>query len=305
MRASQKQVLFEVRKRSGNTLLTVGVVALVLFLITLGLVVFSGIFTQQRMSERADKAAMVAARIMNTGDRAGEINNMLIASRELVFADRVTYNYVLENNPSLQPFAKSLLDQSREGAQMMIDERDTIAKLTSSDLAQFVAQCNHDTSERGFSLPGIYWIGTDLPALTDLQVGYLQGTDSNVQSSENFPDLYDYDISQKCLNENTHLYDGNVTLTLPEPDSDLHFKICSLPAPVKGTIAPARLAAERKFQDFFTMVKNGKQQPGASPQLPTAAKLQVVINLQGLDKKVSQPMAIGATAATNGGSPRP
>jgi hypothetical protein len=117
--------------------------------------------------------------------------------------------------------------------------------------------------------------------------------------------LLSYDLSQKYVDQTSHLYYGNLALSLPDPDSDLTFKVCPLPAPVKGTIAPARLASNDAFQSTFALVKSEKIKSGQCDQLPTAARLNVIINLKGLDTQVTQPMFITSTAASNGGCPRP
>ena len=52
--SNNKKILLD-RKEQGNIYLVIVVVALVLIAITAGLVLFSGLFTQQRVEERAEK----------------------------------------------------------------------------------------------------------------------------------------------------------------------------------------------------------------------------------------------------------
>jgi hypothetical protein len=303
---SASNILSLRRSRNGNILISIGIVALLIILIALGLVVFSGIFTQQRVGERAEKGAMQAARLMNNSDRAGQMNNMLVAARELVFNDRSTYVAVVSDYPDLQPMAKRFLDESKESAEFMIAERERLVKVTMTDLATFTTKCNGDTTDQGhFGLPGVPWIKTDMPAISDLKLGYMKNVDSNVQSPDGNPALLDFDLSQKYVDQTSHLYYGNQALSLPDPDSDLKFKVCPLPAPVKGTIAPARLASNHTFQSTYELVKAGQISRGQCDQLPTAAELNVIINLKGLDTQITQPMIMTSTAASNGGCPRP
>jgi hypothetical protein len=294
------------RNRAGNILMSIAIVALLLFLIALALVVFSGIFTQQRVGERAEKEGMQAARLLNNSDRVGQMNNMLVAARELMFNERSTYVTVVNDYPDLQPLARHFLDESRNAAELMIGEREHLIKITMADLTLFTMNCNGDNADQGhFGLPGVPWIKTDMPAISDLELGYMKNVDSNVQSPDGNPALWDFDLSQKYIDQTSHLYYGNLTMTLPDPDSDLNFKVCPLPAPVRGTIAPARLASNDEFQRTVQLVEAENIKKGQCDQLPTAAKLNVIINLKGVDAKVTQPMIVTATAASNGGCPRP
>ena len=248
---------------------------------------------------------MQAARLMNNSDWTGEMNNMLAASRELVFDDRNTYKTVLRTYPDLQPLAKHFLDESRASAQMTIAQRDRLAEVTMGNLITFETASSKHADQQQYALPGLPLVKTNLPQIVDFQLGYMKGIDSNVQSPDGNLSLLNYDQSQTYVNNSTHLYYGNVTLGLPDADADLRFKICPLAPPVRGTIAPARLASGNAFQRTFDLVKDRQTNPGLCDQLSTAAKLNVVINLKGADGQVTQPMVITVTAASNGGCPRP
>ena len=249
---SATNLLYPRRSRAGNIMISIAIVALLLVLIALGLVVFSGIFTQQSVGERAEKGAMQMARLMNNGDQVGQMNNMLVAARELVFNDRGTYVAVVNDYPDLQPLAKHFLDESRASAELIIGEREHLVKMTMISLASLTAKRSDDATDQGhFVLPGVPWVKTDMPAISDLELGYMRNVDSNVQSPDGNPALLNFDLSQKYVDQTSHLYYGNLALHLPDPDSDLAFKVCPLPAPVRGTIAPARLALQRRVPEYI------------------------------------------------------
>ena len=212
---------------------------------------------------------------MNSGDRVGQMNNMLVASRELLFDDRENYAEVINDYPDLQPIAKRFADQSREAAELMISEREQLAKVTRADLIAFTGRLAPSNAENGkYALPGVPYTGTDLPTVSNFDVGYLNGSQSNVQSPDGNADLLDFDIQEKYVDQASHLYRGNIAMTMPDPDSDLLFKIAPLAAPVSGTIAPARITSESVFRASSKLVQDGKVCYGKFDQLPTGANLK-------------------------------
>src|SRR5262249_50726663 len=83
------------RHERGSTLLLVTASLLtVVFVLALGLSVYAIAFAQQRLEQSDENLAMHAAELMNKGDRSGQMNNMVAASRELVFNSRITYQQI-------------------------------------------------------------------------------------------------------------------------------------------------------------------------------------------------------------------
>jgi hypothetical protein len=294
------------RSARGNTYLIIVTVCCILAVIWAGLFFFSAFFTQQRVETQAEKMALSVARLMNRNDRVGQINNMLAASRQLVFNDRENYQDVVSDYPALQPFAKRLLDESKSSAGIMIEARQTLGAQIKHDIVDFTVKSIGATSDSSqYALPGISEMGAGGPKIVDLEVGSLQGGTANVESAEGDIELTDYDLSQKLVATSSHLYLGNISATLPDPDSDLVYKIATLPAPVLGTIAPARLILNQVFQNEAKLIRNGEVSAVQLDQLPSAVKLGMVIDFKGVSGKIDQHMVVTGIAVTNGGYPRP
>src|SRR5271170_5605314 len=105
------------RDKRGNMLLLTLLVMSIVLLIGASFMTIYGVFlAQQKLEERTENICMVAARSLNADDHAGQMNNLVAASRELVFNSRNTYEYVANNNRTYRVLAAKLLDQAREGA---------------------------------------------------------------------------------------------------------------------------------------------------------------------------------------------
>jgi len=290
--------------QKGNTLiLTILMLGIVMIVMIILFIVYSLFFVQQRQQDRSEKIAMTAARITNYGDRAGQMNNMVALSRQLVFNSRNAYHETAQY-PNLDSFASHLLEESREGAQEVDQARKQLTQLTIADLCDLTKNTNKPGGG-DFGWVNLGWVMTEAPAIKQLELGCVKNVDSNVAAPESNRELWQADTSQNYINPVSNLYYGNMLLSLPE-DKDLTFKISSLPAPVNGTVSPARLTSDADFKSTMRLVENGEFNFGSCEYLPSAVRLNSSVNVENFfDRQSRHTLAVSTTAAANGASPRP
>src|SRR5262249_50796310 len=109
------------------------------------------------------------------------------------------------------------------------------------------------------------WLQTDSMALVEISLGHIDGVQSNVAAANALPDLEQFDQSAGYVRQASNLYLGNIHAKLPGDDSDLAFSFCSLPAPVQGSISPARATVASAYR------------VSATDQLPSAVKVELVL----------------------------
>src|SRR5207249_418679 len=109
---------------------------------------------------------------------------------------------------------------------------------------------------------------------------------------------------QKNIDPSTHLYFGNISPVLPGKDSDLVFNLSSLPAPVGGSISPARLTSPAAFKR--TMSLGGDEGRSSYPYVPSAVAVSSLVQVGNyFDKKrIRHCLAVINVAAAHGASPR-
>lgn len=282
-------------------LLTMAALVGIVFVLVIAFTFYGIFFAQRRLGERAEVATLTGSRCLNIGDRAGQINNILAASRQLMFDSRQTYDDMAAHHPEVLPLAKHLLDESRQGAALVISERQRVLSFTLADVRDWAKATGGHGQRSEFVLP---WARTADLSLDGLDVGYVKGIDSNVKAPLGNPGLLA--IDQKYIDPTANLYYGNVSLSLPAPDSDLIFKISSLPAPVNGTVAPARLLGNELFMPTKSLIKSGQTEIGSCDHLPSALRLTARVTFQSsLGAKTAQAIVVSTTATTNGASPMP
>jgi hypothetical protein len=298
MRLAQKH---KNRRCVGNTMMLSMVV--LMLLIAFGAVAFtfySVFFIQRRLGERAEVNSLLASRLLNPNDRTGQFNNIVSASRQLVFNTRNTYNDVMENRPEVGTIADELMEESREGAKLVISERNRILMLTLNDIRDlkklFEDQSNNQTQ---LILP---WLWTDKASVTNLKVGYVTNLDSNVLAPVGNPGLMTLDT--KFIDKQTGLYYGNVPLKLASPDADLPFNLSALPSPVNGTIAALRVAGNERFTSSMYLIKDGQPGLGACQFFPCAVQLTLTQEIKSSFRS-HNTIEVSATSITNGASPMP
>ena len=291
------------RRQSGNMLtMTLLCVGLLLAVCMIGFAFYLLLSEQKRGQTEADKLALEISKSMNENDRIGQINNLVVRNRELVYASRLTANTTVNSNLSFcAPLAQQLLDEASSGSVEIDKERKTQITLQQKRIKDIVERYNmHTQNVATFSLP---WWKTYGLQVFQVNGGSLRDVQSNVEHTEIYDDLNIEDRRAKYVQPGSNLYMGNINAKLPTPDNNLDFKITSLPAPVEKLIAPARLANPEIFHFGHLFFDNGKAVMQSFDQIPTA--VQVVGRMDVQMREGNQRVQIGSTALTNGAQPIP
>jgi len=289
------------RQRGNILFFTAALFALVLLLAGVAFTFHSLFYAHRSLTERVEFDNMIASRLLNISDGAGQINNMVAASRELVFSSRELEESIAQVHPEILPLAIKLVDESRDGAKFVSNQRGCLLQSTLADVRDWAGRFGKgDQAQKlPFLLP---WVDTSGLSLVNLDAGCVSGIDSNVYASLGNADLMKLD--RKLINPGSNLYYGNITLSLPAPDDDLVFKLSALPAPVNGAIAPERLLAIGSFRSTLQLVRDGQPTLGSCDQIPSALSLTARVKFQStFGVNTNQLLVVRTTAATNGAAP--
>ncbi len=281
------------------TLLLIG---LLLAVCMVGFAFYLLLSEQKRGQTEADKLALAIAKKMNEDDRVGQINNLIIRNRELVYTSRLTEGTTQNSYLAFcAPLAQQLLDEATSSNIRIDRERHNQVNLMKKSVRDIVEQYNmHTQSAKTFSLP--WWQSYALQVF-QVNGGSLKDVQSNVEHTEIYEDLNYLDQRARYFQPGSMLYMGNINARLPAPDNTLDFKITSCPAPVDKMVAPARLANPEVFKFGNLFFENGKSVKQSFDQIPTA--VQVIGKMDVKLKNDNQTVQIGTTALTNGAATVP
>jgi len=255
------------------------------------------------MQNSAESLALKTAKALNTQDQSGRMNNIVARCRELVFTSRQTYNRANSlGYKHLEPLARQLLNESRNNAMMLDDQRQILLKANVDRVLKEIASTELDV--KGKEEINIAGMKAQAPKINNLDVGFIRDVQSSVEVSAGNPDLIAYDKDHGYIQESSNLYVSNINAQLPNEDSDLEFKLFPLPAPVRGNVAPARLTQQKDFVSCGQLIKNGKTQKVKIDQLPSAVCLEFISQV-GTKATPSQGLKIVSCAAADGAGVQP
>lgn len=275
---------------------------ILLFACVVGFTGYMLLAQQKRGQSDTDEVALNLAKLMNGDDRVGQMNNVVERCRELVYVSRTNLNKASSmSNPLFEPLAQQLLNESRANSQLVENERVNQLNLTTLRIKSFIA--NHNQSTRSGNRLALPFFQTQFPIIQEANFGAIAGVQSNVENLQVIPELKDYDLGQHYIQPGSNLYMGNINAKLPAPDSDLDFKLASLPANVGGTVAPARLANPEVFQRTAQVINVNQQTHTLPTHLPAAIQLVENMDVAGGSNKGT--VRLSSTATADGGLPPP
>ena len=294
----------QARHERGNMLLMVVMVALiVIFVLLAGLGLMLLFSSSNKAKNAADELALGAAKILNKDDRQARVNILVERSRELVFSSRRNYFDLSHRYKHLEPLSRQMVDESRLGAKAVEAERLAIERLTEEELSATLRDDAKLLAEKA-SL-NLNWFKAATPRIIECEFGTIRDLDSNVQMPDGFEELKSFDLDSNLVNRTSRLYKGNINSALPSPDDDLQFKLSPMPAPVKRTIAGARLLSDDAFQSS-TNVDMQTQKVSFAGKFPCAVRLKVTTQVTASGRgELSGNVANRSVALTNGGTPAP
>lgn len=291
------------RKQKGNalifTMLSCIIVAIVLLV---GLLVGCLLLYQKRIQASTEELALRAACSLNRSDRVGQMNVAVEHSRELVFTARTVNNTITSKYPHLASLSKLMLDDARCGAVTVEESRQALARYLHEEIRSTV-----EASNKQSSLTNLSWLGAP-PAIKNVEIGFIEGIQSNAQIPEGIPELRDFDLARGLAQPQSGLYLANQDARLPDEDNDLAFKFSSLPAPVLKTVSPSRLTSNNAFASRARVMDSGTWKGNSWDQIPSAVRLGVeanistAIDLKKQSREGSRKMLIVTSATTAGSS---
>ncbi|MBI2812565.1 MAG: hypothetical protein HYX67_17305 [Candidatus Melainabacteria bacterium] len=291
------------RKKGSMLTMTTLVVGIVLVACMLGFGFYMLLAQQKKGQHQADNLTLALAGSLNKDDKIGQMNNVVARCRELVFVSRQNADAAsAERNQILAPLANQLLDESRSSAQFVEAERKNQIEYITKKARESVEHYNLNTHvDSTFTLP---WFKTYDPQVQDVYLGYIDKVQSNVINTEVIPELREHDEKEKYFEKGSQLYRGNIDAKLPSPDSDLIFKLSSLPADVDKTVSPPRMTNPEVFVRLAPLFLDEKfTNQRKADQIPSA--VEVFAKMDVSMKTGDQKVRIGSTATTNGGQPIP
>lgn len=286
--SSQKQR----RSNKGNMLILTGTCSCV---ISIGVILagsFAGLaMSFNRLQTSADELALAGARKVNENDRSGQMNNMIARSRQLVFLSREQHDKTQAQMHNLDFLSEQLLEESRDGAAFLENERKTLRALNQQEAVEAINH-KYEQLKNSHSLV-LPWLRVQPPLTPVVKFGYISDVQSNVGELKAFEMLESHDESNSVVQDHSDLYKKNINAKLPGADGDLHFKLSSLPAPVDGNVPPARCTLAQVFRNDL------------DDQLQSAVQVELKLDVETMlgASAGSQLKSIGTACAT-GGAPQ-
>lgn len=284
------------RLASGNLLVLSSVsFSVVAVAMIMGYSFASLFFVNNRLQSSADEIALAGAKKLNDKDRIGQMNNMIARCRQLVYSSRKDLDDTVKIFPDLKDFAQPLLDEARDSAVLLEGERTHLSKLATAEARQAIQQRFIDIKPTyPMVLP---WLKIGTPRLDNVTFGRIEDVESNAEQHRAFKDLDDGDdrlgYVSNVNGKGLKLYKSDLPagLRLETVDSDLMFQLSSLPAPVDGIIAPARVLLPSKRKDV------------AGTSIPCVAQVKLQLQVEtGLGFTAGARMHSTGAATTTGAS---
>lgn len=261
-------------------------------------------FSNQRLQDSGEKVALNAAQKLNENDNVGRLNNLIGDSRELVFTARQMRDVTLYN-PHYRDYEKlaaQYMDQTRDGARLLADERQRFVNATVAEMRSLV---KGKTTPLGREIE-LFDASVDKPKILDFKIGTLNNLESNVQAPPAVPDLIAFDNAHSFLKrgKDFDFYVAGKSLKLPAPDDDLDFLLSPLPMAVNDTAAPMRLVSEKHFKPTMSILENGNDAIGSCSIMPSCVQVLMSVKMK---SKIVDNVETGtkslSTACTNGALP--
>jgi Putative Flp pilus-assembly TadE/G-like len=229
---------------------------------------FGGLFfTHNRLQTSANEIALAGARKLNELDRIGQMNNMVARSRQLVAYSRKQLEDCQNNQPGLEALAQELLNEARVDAKSLEAQRKSLHALAQGEA--FDAMDNKLAEIEGSYPMNLPWLKVTMPVMVEANFGKCAGVETNVEQLQHIDEVESKDgaASYVTTGGGLKLYKNDIDAKLDGSDSDLTFKISSLPAPVQKTVSPARIVLASAFRD------------SVGDQIPTCCQVKIRLNV--------------------------
>lgn len=288
------KALNQTRSTRGNILVLVFICFSLVCLFVIAAFSFGGLFfVHNRLQSSAEEIALAGAAKLNVHDRLGQMNNMVARCRQLVFSSLDDYDETNKRFKDLEPFALTLLEESKQSARYLETERKQLVVICQSEV-QTAMQEKFDEIKTSYRVT-LPWLIISEPQMKVVQFGKVRDVESNVKEMKHLEKLYkedqgkhaafvDYPAMKIYKAEKDQKLDG----------ADVSFKLSSLTPAVNGEIAQARILLPDKF---------AKHNPEYAP---STTRVELSCSVQGgigFNAK-SRLQAIGIASTTGGGPQR-
>jgi hypothetical protein len=288
------------RKSTGNMLsLVVLTMGAILALVLIGLVFNTFLFQCSRAQYKVDALAINLAGKINSGDRVGQMNDLVEASRELIFVcDENMQQCQSQELEVLTPLCNQLLEEARRGQALVEDERKQQIQMIVTELTDEATKYNRAAG----AIDALAMLGlkANEPLITKIDVGYVRQMDSNVHDLRMLPELSKADAEKGNTAQRSKLFRANHNAKLPGLQHDLAFKFSPLSACTRGVYAPARNANLQIFVPTGTILKNGTGQPCTLDYAPSAVSITCTMDAAMENQQAATTVGLTAVGITPG-----
>ena len=288
------------RTQTGGMWLLMPCLIFVLLVIVIFATMLYGVFIAQHHAEFINQQlTMQTALELNEANSATRLNELSSRARQLVSSDQDNYDAVFDTRHySLEPLARYLLDQSRDGACLLDAEKKQC-------LAEELESIRQNTGKRFDNFPvkviNLPWLEIHGPELACLELGYLKNTNSSVNEVDQLDHIARKDRSSSLVDPKNGFYRANVDARLDDDNSDIPFKFASLPATLKGTTPEPRLVSDSSFIKTVDLFAPAEVQMLGAKFMPSAVQIKsryLIINKFGA--KQTLPIIVQSAAVTVG-----
>lgn len=259
------------------------------------------LLTEQKHGQgETDRVALDIAKRLNDHDRIGDLNQLIVRNRELVYTSRMMQTTCDSGYMAFaSPLAAQLLNEAVTSNIQLDKERRGQMGLMKKGISDLIDQYNleHNEKTRMF-LP--WWTAYETH-IVQVNCGSIKDVQSNVAHTEIYDDLIDLDMRAKYFQPKSNLYMGNINAKLPNPDNMVDFKVSSLPAAVERNVSPPRLTNPEAFKFGNQVIDDGKLVNMSFDQVPSA--VQVLGHMDISMKGDMQTVQVGSVAVSNGAQP--
>lgn len=288
------------RKSTGNMLsLVVLTMGAIIALALLGLLFNTFLFQCSRAQYKVDALAINLASKINSGDRLGQMNDLVEASRELIYvADENLAQCQTQELDVLTPLCSQLLEEARRGQSLVEDERKHQIQVIVTELTEEAERYNRAAG----SIDGLAMLGLKArePLIKRIEVGYPQKLESNVRDLRMLPDLSKADAEKGNTALQSKLFRANNNARLPGLQHDLSFRFSPLAACTSGVYAPARNANLQAFVRTGTVMANGTGQPCSLEYAPSAVSIYCSMDAVLDDRQAATTVDLNSVGITPG-----
>lgn len=281
-------------------------IGLIILLAIVGIIFNNLLFQNSRSQDKVDAMALSLARLINTGNRVGQMNELEDRCRQLVYVSRQTQTARegMEETDYLAPLCDRLVRDARDGQRLVEAERQNQIHLICREVQDAAARYNRERgADSTFSLE---WLRTYEPRITEVSLGSIKDVESSVRCQKVFPELAYQDYSSQLFDATSGLYYAPLNAKLPGSDGDLDFKLSSLPASVNMITPQPRNTNADVFVSYGKVLESGERTNNAIRDIPSAVQVSCAMDAL-VGPHASNKVSIGlvSTGITSGASPEP